>query len=134
MFRIISLFLLSFSLSAGSITLRVVDVYDGDTIKVDMSILPHPLSKMSVRLKNIDTPELRGKCEKEKQLAKQAKARLKDLTQNHQYIKIDNVEWDKYGGRILGNVVINGKDVSEVLISEGLGRKYNGEAKKSWCN
>jgi endonuclease YncB( thermonuclease family) len=44
------------------------------------------------------------------------------------------VEWDKYGGRILGNVIVNGKDVSAILISEGLGRKYNGEAKKSWCN
>jgi endonuclease YncB( thermonuclease family) len=134
MFRILSLFLLSFSVYADSITLRVVSVYDGDTIKCSTALLPYPLSNISVRLKNIDTPELRGKCEKEKQLAKQAKARLKELTQNSHYIKIDNVEWDKYGGRILGNVIVNGKDVSAILISEGLGRKYNGEAKKSWCN
>jgi micrococcal nuclease len=134
MFRILSIFLISFSVSAASLNLKVISVYDGDTIKSTIPLLPYPLSNVSIRLKGIDTPEIHGKCQYEKDLAQKAKARLKDLTQNHQYIKIDNVEWDKYGGRILGDLILDGTNVKTLLIQEGLAREYNGEAKKSWCN
>ena len=42
-------------------------------------------------------------------------------------------EWDKYGGRVLGHVIIDGQSLSDMLIRAGLARPYHGEAKSSWC-
>jgi hypothetical protein len=42
-------------------------------------------------------------------------------------------EWDKYGGRILGDILVNEKPLSTLLIDNGFARKYNGEKKGSWC-
>jgi endonuclease YncB( thermonuclease family) len=41
---------------------------------------------------------------------------------------------DKYGGRVLGDVIIDGKKLSELLIANGHARPYFGEKKESWCN
>jgi len=46
--------------------------YDGDTIYITMPGLPEPISKVSV----IDTPEIRGHCNAEKQLAIKAQDRV----------------------------------------------------------
>ena len=47
--------------------------YDGDTITFNLPGL-HPIisEKISIRVNGIDTPEIKGKCEKEKYDAKQA--------------------------------------------------------------
>ena len=73
--------------SAADLTLLNKGVYDGDTIKSELPSLPYPLSKVSIRIKGLDTPELRTyKCQKEKDLAQLARQRLIDLTKNTQYI------------------------------------------------
>lgn len=46
---------------------EVVYIYDGDTFRVNISSYPDVIGKnMPIRLSGIDTPEIRGKCEKEK--------------------------------------------------------------------
>ena len=51
--------------------------YDGDTITFNLPNL-HPIigKKIRVRLNGIDTPEIKGKCDKEKYDAEQARERL----------------------------------------------------------
>jgi endonuclease YncB( thermonuclease family) len=44
------------------------------------------------------------------------------------------MDWDKYGGRVLGDVLLDGKSLRAELISQGFAREYYGEAKQSWCN
>jgi endonuclease YncB( thermonuclease family) len=44
------------------------------------------------------------------------------------------MDWDKYGGRVLGDVLLNGQSLRGMLIANGFAREYYGEAKTSWCN
>ncbi|MBT3666218.1 MAG: DUF4339 domain-containing protein, partial [Opitutae bacterium] len=52
---------------------QVVDVYDGDTFKIDLPNM-HPLfgDDISIRLFGVDTPEMRGTTDEVKALAMQA--------------------------------------------------------------
>ena len=42
--------------------------------------------------------------------------------------------WDKFGGRVLGDIVLDGQSLRGMLIQNGFAREYFGEAKQSWCN
>ena len=111
-------------------------VIDGDTVAFQANFLPEPLKKeLSIRVFGVDTPEKghRASCpsENEKGLAASAftKAQVNAATK-HQIIIID---WDKYGGRVLGDVLLNGKSPRVMLIEKGYTREYYGEAKTTWC-
>jgi len=85
---------------------RVIKCYDADTITI-ASKLPYkesPLYRLSVRLTGIDAPEIKGKSEEEKELAKQARDFVSNLILN-KYVRLENVESEKYG-RILADVYI----------------------------
>lgn len=122
------------SMTANAFDFPVRYVHDGDTIMITYTSFPPELQNMAIRLNGIDTPELKGKCEKEIQKAKEATAYLKKLVGNVPVISVTNLSWDKYGGRILGNVKVNDVDLSEQMIKAGFARPYHGEAKKSWCD
>ena len=53
---------------------------------------------------------------------------------NAQKKQIILMDWDKYGGRVLGDVILDGKSLRGMLIQQGFAREYYGEAKTSWCN
>lgn len=113
----------------------VVKVYDGDTITI-VSKLPYdssPLYKFSVRINNIDCPEIKGSIDDEKQCAKIAKQRVTDLILNKR-IEVRNIGTEKYG-RVLADVLIDGEDVGSLLVNERLALRYNGGTKQrpvSW--
>jgi len=143
---VILLILTSNVASQEYMLLPVVDVYDGDTIKTDLSWrLPYPLSKVSIRIYGIDTPEMpaksyaitgklnRAKCVKEAEMALIAKARVVELVGSGQ-LKISNFKWGRNGGRIVAVVKVNGIDIGATLIKEGLAVEYFGKGKKQdWC-
>lgn len=110
-------------------------VIDGDTIailknKPDLSSFP-----LSIRIQNIDTPEIKGKCDTEKAKGQEAKLFVQKLINDPKNkIAYTIAGWDKYGGRVLGDVFIDGKSLSELMIAKGLAREYHGEAKSSWCD
>lgn len=117
-----------------------VKVYDGDTINVLIPELPNPLNKVKVRLLGIDTAEMapKAKCREEADRAVAAKRRVEELLLNTRTLRVNNVKWDKYGGRILGNiyVLINNKEVNitDILVEENLARRYNGiGVRAGWC-
>ena len=108
--------------------------YDGDTCYVSAPVLPGKLSKMSVRVLGIDTPEIKGKCEKEKELALIGRQTANELFRAADLIEFKDLKWYKYGGRILSNVYLDGLLYSDILIEKGLARSYDGGAKKGWCD
>ena len=59
----------------GSATVAEVrTIYDGDTFRVNIAGWPSVVGEsMPVRIKGVDTPELRGKCQSEKDAARAAK-------------------------------------------------------------
>lgn len=114
-------------------TWKIIGTTDGDTLKIEIPAML-PLN-YSIRINNIDTPEKdsRAQCPKEAKLAEKASEFTRSLTNNVKTFKISNVKHDKYGGRLLADVEINGIDVAQALIKKGLAREYHGEAKQSWC-
>ena len=130
------LLLLPLSVNAETYQWKPIKVVDGDTIKFEANWVPKPLKQeISIRVMGIDTPEKkpRNKCEQEDALAQKASAFTKEKVSHAQSIQVELLDWDKYGGRMLGNVIIDGKLLSEELIANGLARPYFGEAKASWC-
>ena len=116
---------------------KIEKVLDGDTIKFKVDFLPVEIKPfISIRINGVDTPEKkpRNKCDKEDELAQKASKFTKDAVSNARSVRVTISGWDKYGGRILGDVILDGKNLSSMLINSGFAREYHGEAKQSWCN
>jgi len=107
--------------------------YDGDTCYITVSALPKELQTMSIRILGIDTPEIRGECEYEKELATKAKMFANTAFRSASKIELKNIDWDKYGGRILADVYLDGELYSQKLINANLAKPYFGDKKESWC-
>jgi endonuclease YncB( thermonuclease family) len=112
-------------------------VIDGDTVAFQATWLPDPLKKeLSVRVFGVDTPEkgFRAKCPEEDARGQAATAFTKAQINASQKRQIVLMDWDKYGGRVLGDILLDGKSLRMMLINNGFAREYYGEAKTSWCN
>jgi len=116
----------------GTFLALVLSVTDGDTFKVRISVWDNVDVVTAVRLRGIDTPEIKGKCPAEKALALAAKTRLTELL-NVGPVTLFHVEPDKYYGRVDADVSVNGTSIAGILIKEGLARPYTGGARASWC-
>lgn len=115
---------------------KILRVIDGDTVEFEAPFLPDPLKKkLSIRVWGVDTPEKgwRAKCEKEATLGTAASKFTSELVKSATSTKIEIYEWDKFGGRVLGDVLIDGNSLTKMLIEKGYAREYYGEAKQSWC-
>jgi len=113
----------------------VIEVKDGDTLKVRVHQWLDTWLTTSVRIYGIDTPEKswRGKCDEEKALGEEATAFAKEWVKD-QTLFIKDISNDKYGGRIDAIVVnTDGEELGAALIANGLARPYYGKAKSSWC-
>lgn len=113
-------------------------VVDGDTVEVATPWVPDPMpKKMSVRVFGVDTPEkgFRAKCDSEAQRGAAATEFTKKAITASKTAKVCVVDWDKFGGRMLGDIVLdNNVSLRQSLIKNGFAREYYGEAKQSWCN
>ena len=49
-------------------------------------------------------------------------------------LKFKDLKWDKYGGRILSNVYLDGYLYADMIINEQLARPYDGGKKEGWCD
>ena len=116
---------------------QVLKVSDGDTIVIAAPFLPAPLKpQLAVRIYGVDTPEKghRAQCPQEAQRAELASNYTKQLIAQGGKIQVTLYAWDKFGGRVLGDIIVNGQSVRFGLIANGLAREYYGAAKQSWCN
>jgi len=109
--------------------------YDGDTITFNIPNI-HPLfgHKINIRVYGIDTPEIRGKCLREKELAKHCKHFVENHLRKAKKIELKNTRRDKYF-RVLCDVFIDDKSLADILIKSTYAVPYDGGKKtKDWCN
>lgn len=112
---------LAWSASAGAQS--PIRVIDGDTIAVRGT---------TIRIIGLDAPEMHGRCPLETQMARAARDRLAVLLQDGATI------WrrgrDRYGRALAVVHDAAGRDVAQLLVSEGLARAYNGRGpRRGWC-
>jgi micrococcal nuclease len=116
---------------------QILRVIDGDTVEFEADFLPGALKqKLSLRIYGIDTPEKspRAHCSLENLRSLNAKLFTEQEIMNATKIQIYIKGWDKYGGRVLGDVILDGQFLSNKLITKGYARPYFGEGEKSnWC-
>jgi len=108
-----------------------------DTVAFRADFLPEPLKQeLSIRVYGVDTPEKswRGKCDEEKAMGEEASKFTKAQIENAKDIKVGIAKWDKFGGRVLGDVIFDGNSLREMLIEKGYARPYFGDKKESWCD
>lgn len=109
--------------------------YDADTITFDIPNV-HPLlgKNISVRVRHIDTPEIKGKLPCEKDTARIAKRLIENLLKNSKRIDLEDIGKDKYF-RILANVTVDGRPLKDILLKNSLAYAYEGgtKIKQNWC-
>ena len=126
---------------------NVTRVYDGDTFFVSSSLVlvgndsaAHVTNsrggaELGVRVEGIDTPEIRGKCQAEKNQAIAARDLLRS-----QIDAAQGIAWLCYPrlsryGRLSAQVTVGGERMDHALISSGLARPYDGQGPRgSWCD
>ena len=116
---------------------QILRVSDGDTIVISARFLPAPLKpELAVRIYGVDTPEKghRAQCPSEAQRGEAASAWTKQLIASGTRFQVTLYAWDKFGGRVLGDILVDGRSVRAGLIQNGLAREYYGDTKQSWCN
>jgi endonuclease YncB( thermonuclease family) len=107
-------------------TAKIIRVSDGDTIVIAAPFLPAPLKpQLAVRIYGVDTPEKghRAQCPAEAAAAERASAWTKTLVASSAQHQVILYKWDKFGGRVIGDIVVNGQSVRRGLIANGQDRK-----------
>jgi len=119
----------------GTVTVsKVISVYDGDTFRVDIdSLSPIVGENIPIRLNGVDTPEIRGRCQYEKDLALKARDFVRNKLANAKEIKLTKVQRGKYF-RVVADVMIDGVSLEQELLDNELAYKYTGGKKSSWCD
>lgn len=99
-------------------------VIDGDTFY---------LRGRSIRLADIDAPETSpARCAREAELGAAATRRLRDLLNAGPFeLAAGRRDEDRYG-RKLRTVTRDGRSIGDILVAEGLARKWTGR-RLPWC-
>jgi len=108
---------------------KVVEVYDGDTIKVVFPV-QGKLYKFNCRIQHVDTPEIRTRNKLEKKYG----LKVRDLLREKILGKIVHIicdDFDKYG-RLLIDIKLENTLLSQWLITNNYAFEYDGGKKKSW--
>ena len=92
-------------------------------------------SRIPIQLEGIDTPKIRGKCEKERELGQQAQRFLYETLRSAKRIELKNMKRSDDCFCIIARVYADNKDVSHELIRINLAVSRNKyERKKDWCS
>jgi endonuclease YncB( thermonuclease family) len=99
-------------------------VIDGDTIRY---------GGIKIRLEDIDAPEVFSpKCASEARLGQRAAERLLHLMNSGPFQLVSGARDEDRYGRKLRTIERGGRSVGEVLVAEGLARRWEG-GRRSWC-
>lgn len=112
----------------GPVEAELVSVIDGDTLLVTARPWPQHAISVLVRIRGIDAPEMKSKCETMRRAARRAKLALTHLATRR--IRLTNISGDKYFGRIVADVAADGDtDIGSAMLGNGLARRYDGKRK-----
>jgi endonuclease YncB( thermonuclease family) len=104
--------LCAWSVSAETVSGRVVSIADGDTV----TVLDSSNTQWKIRLMGIDAPE------KRMPFGQKSKEHLSDLVFNKQ-VTVDYSKQDRYG-RTVGKIIVNGIDANLEQVKDGMAWHY----------
>jgi len=91
------------------------------------------MKKLPIRLNGGDTPEIQGKCQREKDLAIKARDFVRSKLSKAKEIKLTKLQRGKYF-RVVADVMVDGVSLEKELLENKLAYKYTGGKKSSWCD
>jgi len=104
---------------------RSLTVVDGDTVRLD---------GQPIRLIGYDTPETyRAECDSERQRGDAATSRLRELLHSASSAQLAYLPRRDQYGRSLARLTLDDRDVADVMVGEGLARRYDGGQRGDWC-
>jgi micrococcal nuclease len=108
-------------------------VYDGDTFYCTIKgHNPIDNKPVAIRVRGIDTAEMKETDPKIHKKAQQAKDLVTAELKNARTIHLYNVNLkDKYG-RVLATVFCDRRDLAKILLEKKLAKKYDGGKKEQW--
>lgn len=121
-----------YSLTNYTTWIKIIEVYDGDTIKGLMNFR-NKIDLWNIRMYGYDSPEMKplktkDNRDKEIELAKQSKKALENHVLNqHIFVKI--IGFDKYG-RLLAELFSGTLNINEWMIKNNYGYSYMGGKKR----
>ena len=112
---------------------KVKRVVDGDTVDVILNLGFDIMYKSRVRLYGIDTPESRTRNLDEKARGKMAGAFLKNAIDTGEKVVIQTKLKDSRGkfGRVLGNIIVDGININQLMIDNYHAAAYFGQSKEA---
>lgn len=122
------IWLLTFAMAHAAcfhpVQIKPEQVYDGDTIQNVVIQMDFGITvKKTIRLIGIDTPELRGVSKREKRKATRSRDRLRSLVSSCAALRLMPHGVDAFG-RTLGKIFCGNKNLSDILLEEGLAKEY----------
>lgn len=141
---IITLCAITFStlLHADKFKVKYRSCYDGDTCRIDFikniteSYMVPEFFALNVRIRivGIDTPEIKGKCAKEKSLAEEARDYLNYTLKkaNSIIVDIDNNNKLDSLGRYLAVLYVDDININNVMLTSGYARVEQ-KGYHDWC-
>ena len=114
---------------AGPVEAEILRIIDGDTILVSAKPWPQQSIEVYVRLRGIDTPELRSRCSSDRAAAMSARDLLMSLADGVR-VALTDIEGDKFFGRVVADVhLADGSNPAHDLLAAGLAVTYSGGRK-----
>jgi micrococcal nuclease len=106
---------------------RVTGVIDGDSLTLLCGS-----EAFEARLVGIDAPEMHGACPAETAAARRSRDGFRALVAAAAEVEVRRHGRDRYG-RVLVDLMLDGVDVTEILLAQGHGRPYYGGRRAGWC-
>jgi len=118
----------------GVHAVRAVYVIDGDTFVARLRLPNGQTMRTRIRLRGVDTAEMKANCDAEQRKAESARAALMQMLAQGD-VTIFNIGPDKYDGRVVADVATRDiSNVSQALIARGEARVYSGGYREGWCD
>ena len=90
--------------------------------------------KIKLDLLDLDTPEISNpQCKKEYILGIEAREYINQLISDGKRIEFETEYNRDFFGRILSYIIVDGENVSKLMVSHSLGVVYDKNNKKDWC-
>jgi len=112
---------------------KIISIYDGDTIKVNINCKTEIFcKKISIRILGIDTPEIRGSDKNEKKLAYIARDFTVNFIKNSEKIYLKDCKKGKYFRLVCYIINENNQNLSSLILKTNLAHIYSGGTKQKW--
>ncbi|WP_129141546.1 thermonuclease family protein [Modicisalibacter coralii] len=126
-------------LPALAMPVNVLEVVDGDTIRVEIRGNEPGWDVFDVRLVRLNTPESRSRCdteaerERERELAARATQYVRERVRAAEVVDVKRQGEDGFN-RPLVEVTLDGESLNDTLLAEGYAIPYRpGTHGKAWC-